>query len=111
MSRFRQAVARWTLRRQGADLGEFELHRRRLYIVPTGLGFAYATMLLAMLVGGLNYGNNLALLLTFLLAAAGWVAMHQAHANLQGIVGHLQGTARTTDSTGPVDFHLAAHSG
>jgi transglutaminase-like putative cysteine protease len=107
MSRFRQAVARWTLRRQGADLGEFELHRRRLYIVPTGLGFAYATMLLAMLVGGLNYGNNLALLLTFLLAAAGWVAMHQAHANLQGIVGHLQGTARTTDSTGPVDFHLA----
>jgi transglutaminase-like putative cysteine protease len=107
MSRFRQAVVRWTLRRQGADLGEFELHRRRLYIVPTGLGITYATMLLAMLVGGLNYGNNLALLLTFVLAAAGWVAMHQAHANLQGVVGHLQGTAHTTASTGPVDFHLA----
>ena len=107
MSRFRQAVARWTLRRQGADLGEFQLHRRRLYIVPTGLGLTYATMLLAMLVGGLNYGNNLALLLTFILAAAGWVAMHQAHANLQGVVGHLQGTAHTTAPTGPVDFHLA----
>jgi transglutaminase-like putative cysteine protease len=107
MSRFRQAVARWTLRRQGADLGEFELHRRRLYIVPTGLGLTYATMLLAMLVGGLNYGNNLALLLTFLLAAAGWVAMHQAHANLQGVIGRLQGTAQTTAHSTPVDFHLA----
>ena len=118
MSRLQQAIARWTLRRQGHDLGEFRLDRRRLYIVPTGFGFAYATMLLAMLVGGLNYGNNLALLLAFVLAAAGWVAMHQAHANLQGLVGTLSGTlsatlsgtvagtAQTAATDGPVDFHL-----
>ncbi len=82
------------------------MHRGRLYIVPTGFGLAYACMLLAMLVGGLNYGNNLALLLTFVLAAAGWVAMHQAHANLQGLVGTLSGTAQTAAAEGPIDFHL-----
>ncbi|MEY4375872.1 MAG: hypothetical protein RJB26_422, partial [Pseudomonadota bacterium] len=106
MSRLRQTIARWTYRRQGADNGEFTLHRRRLYIIPTRLGLAYAVMLLAMLVGGLNYGNNLALLFTFLLAAAGWVAMHQAHANLQGLVGTLEGTALANVADSPIDFHL-----
>jgi uncharacterized protein (DUF58 family) len=42
-------------------------------------------MLFAMLLAGLNYGNNLSLALTFLLASAGWVAMHQCHRNLAGL--------------------------
>ena len=106
MSRLQQSIARWTFRRQGQDCGEFHLHRRRIYIIPTGLGLAYAGMLLAMLVGGLNYGNNLALLLTFVLTAAGWVAMHQAHANLQGLSGTLEGTTESATSKGPIDYHL-----
>ncbi len=80
-----ERVAAWSRRRHGPDLGVVTISRRRVYILPTGLGLAYAAMLFAMLLAGLNYGNNLALALTFLLAAAGWVAMHQCHHNLAGL--------------------------
>jgi len=78
-------IAAWSRRRHGADHGTVTITRRRVYILPTRLGLAYAAMLFAMLLGGLNYGNNLALALTFLLAAAGWVAMHECHRNLVGV--------------------------
>ena len=78
-------VATWSRRRVGTERGPVSINRRRVYILPTGLGLAYAAMLFAMLLAGLNYANNLALLLTFLLAGAGWVAMHQCHHNLAGL--------------------------
>lgn len=93
LSRAREAAARWARKRQGADAATVTLHRRRLYILPTRLGLTYAVMLMAMLVGGLNYGSNPALAFTFLFAAAGWVAMHQCHANLLGVQCTVQGTA------------------
>ena len=52
-----------------------ELHRRRIYIVPTGFGIGFAMLLLVMLVGALNYANNAALLLTCLLGAASATSM------------------------------------
>ena len=75
----------WARRRTGVDVSPVTLGRRRVYIVPTGLGFTYAAMLFAMLLAGLNYGNNLALILTFVLTATGWVAMHECHRNLLGL--------------------------
>jgi uncharacterized protein (DUF58 family) len=78
-------LAAWSRRRHAADEGLVVINRRRVYILPTRLGLAYGAMLFAMLLGGLNYGNNLALVLTFLLAAAGWVAMHECHRNLAGL--------------------------
>ena len=78
-------VAAWSKRRHGPDRGSVTITRRRVYILPTRLGLAYAAMLFAMLLGGLNYGNNLALALAFLLAGAGWVAMHECHRNLVGL--------------------------
>ena len=78
-------VVSWSLGRHGPDVGIVTIVRRRVYILPTGLGLAYGGMLFAMLLAGLNYGNNLALALTFVLAAAGWVAMHQCHHNLVGL--------------------------
>jgi uncharacterized protein (DUF58 family) len=79
-----RAIA-WSRRRHGPDTGTVTIARGRVYILPTRLGFAYGGMLFAMLLGGLNYGNNLALALTFLLAAGGWVAMHACHRNLAGL--------------------------
>ena len=76
---------RWIRRRQGADTGPVTLHRSRVYILPTGLGVAFAVTLFAMLMGSLNYANNLGLGLTFLLAALGLVAMHACHRNLVGL--------------------------
>jgi len=72
-------------RRQGADRLPVTLERRRLYILPTRAGLAFAALLLLMLLAGLNYANSLALFLTFLLAAFALVVMQQCHANLLGI--------------------------
>ena len=82
---FGERTAAWARKRHGVEAGTGTLSRRRVYILPTWLGLAYAGMLFAMLLGGLNYGNNLALALTFLLTAAGWVAMHECHRNLAGL--------------------------
>jgi uncharacterized protein (DUF58 family) len=75
----------WLRRRQGLDGDPVELRRPRIYILPTRLGLAYATMLFAMLLGGLNYNNNLGLALTFLLVALGLVTMHHCHGTLRGL--------------------------
>jgi uncharacterized protein (DUF58 family) len=78
-------MALWIRRRQGIDLLPVTLHRRRLYILPTRAGVAFAALLLVMLVAGLNYANSLALLTTFLLAGVALVAMHACHRNLLGL--------------------------
>lgn len=48
------------------------LHRRRIYVVPSRFGLTFSLMLLVMLLGALNYGNNPAMLLTCLLGAAAY---------------------------------------
>lgn len=79
-------VHNWIRSRQGPDRDAVQLRRGRIYILPTGLGGAFGLMLLAMLLGSLNYGNNLGLALTFLLGAFGVVAMHACHRNLESLV-------------------------
>ncbi|TLZ00183.1 MAG: DUF58 domain-containing protein [Gammaproteobacteria bacterium] len=81
----RARVHDWMRRRQGPDVLPVTLERRRLYILPTGAGAAFGLLLFLMLLAGLNYGNSLALFLTFLLAAFALVAMQQCHRNLLGI--------------------------
>jgi uncharacterized protein (DUF58 family) len=75
----------WIRRRQGVDHDPVRLDRRRIYILPTGLGLGYAAMVFAMVLGGLNFGNNLGLGLAFLLAGIGLAAMHHCHGNLVGL--------------------------
>jgi uncharacterized protein (DUF58 family) len=69
-------------RRQGMDTVPLSIHHRRLYIVPTRAGVAFAGLLFFMLIAGLNYANSLALLFTFLLAGFAIVAMHECHRNV-----------------------------
>ena len=78
-------MAQWVRRRQGEDVLPVTLQRRRLYILPTRTGVAFAVLLLLMLVAGLNYANSLALLTTFLLAGLALVSMHACHRNLLGL--------------------------
>lgn len=61
------------------------LDRRRVYVLPTRFGLFFATLLLAMLLGALNYNNNPALLLALLLASAGLVSLIAAHLQLSGL--------------------------
>lgn len=58
---------------------------RSIYILPTGYGFLYAVLLLLMLLGSVNYANNLGFLLTFLLIGLGLVAMLHTWRNLVGL--------------------------
>ena len=76
---------RWARHRQGTDADRVVLTAKRIYILPTGLGLAYAVMVFAMVIGAMNYANNLALGLAFLLGALGLVAMHHCHGNLVGL--------------------------
>lgn len=68
-----------------------ELHRRRIYIVPSGFGLGFSVLLMVMLVGALNYANNAALLLTCLLGAAACASMLVAFRSLDGLrLSHIQ---------------------
>ncbi|HEX5787892.1 MAG TPA: DUF58 domain-containing protein, partial [Woeseiaceae bacterium] len=75
----------WARRRQGEDAAAATLTAARTYILPTGVGFVYALMAFAMLLGSMNYNNNLSFVLTFLLIGLGFVAMHQCQRNLVGL--------------------------
>jgi uncharacterized protein (DUF58 family) len=85
VARLRRKARAWARRRQGLDPDPLVLSGKRIYIFPTRLGFAYALMIVAMFVGAINYGNNLALALAFLLGALGLTAMHHCHRNLSGV--------------------------
>ncbi len=78
-------VQRWALKRQGGDSHVTRLQSRRIYILPTGVGFVFALMTFAMLLGSMNYNNNLSFVLTFLLAGLGLVSMHQCQRNQVGL--------------------------
>ena len=83
---YRQAVTarakRWAKRRQGSDPHVTELSSRRIYILPTAVGLVFALMAFTMMLGSMNYNNNLSFVLTFLLTGLGFVSMHQCQRNL-----------------------------
>ncbi|MBV8144671.1 MAG: DUF58 domain-containing protein [Gammaproteobacteria bacterium] len=101
-------AAQWMRRRQGEDHLPVTLERRRLYILPTRVGVAFAALLFLMLLAGLNYTNSLALFLTFLLAGFALVVMQQCHRNLLGTeVAAATAPAVFARSTGTVQLILA----
>lgn len=61
------------------------LTRQRVFILPTGYGVLLAFLLLLMLLAALNYDNNLAFLLTFLLAGMALNTLYFSYRNLAGI--------------------------
>jgi uncharacterized protein (DUF58 family) len=101
-------AADWALRRQGPSALPLNLERRRLYILPTRAGVGFAALVLTMMAAGFNYANSLALLLTFLLAGFGLVAMHECHRNLLGLGLHaVEAPAAFARSRGRVRIVLA----
>jgi uncharacterized protein (DUF58 family) len=59
-----------------------ELQPHRIFILPTRAGLGFAGLLLVMLLGAINYSNNLIFALTFLLAGLGLVTMLHTYRNL-----------------------------
>ncbi|MCJ7556743.1 MAG: DUF58 domain-containing protein [Gammaproteobacteria bacterium] len=81
-------LERWARRRQGEDKLPRNLHRNRLYILPTKVGMVFAAMLFVMLLGSMNYSNSMGLALTFALSGLGLISMHQCHRNMLDLVVH-----------------------
>jgi len=84
-ARATKSVRHWAKKRQGSDATATKLRPGRVYILPTGVGFVFGLMAFAMLLGSMNYNNNLSFVLTFLLAGVGFIAMHQCQRNLVGL--------------------------
>lgn len=61
------------------------LDRRRVYLLPTRFGLFLAALLGTMLLGALNYNNNPAILLAFMLLAAALASLHSSHLTLSGL--------------------------
>jgi uncharacterized protein (DUF58 family) len=88
----KRRVRHWAKNRQGDDQPVTELRPGRVYILPTGVGLVFALMAFAMLLGSMNYNNNLSFVLTFMLVGIGLVAMHQCQRNLVGLELRYAGT-------------------
>ena len=78
-------VQSWARKRQGSDPDTTTLGPGRVYILPTGVGLMFGLMAFAMLLGSMNYNNNLSFVLTFVLVGLGFVSMHQCQRNLVGL--------------------------
>ncbi len=80
------------LKGEGPETGPIHLIQRRVYILPTKRGLFFAAALFVMLIGSLNYNNNLGFTLTFLLASLSIVAILHTYRNLLRLsvdVGHI----------------------
>ena len=65
-----------------AEPGTIFLLQKRVYILPTRPGLAYALALAVMLIGSINYNLSLGYILTFLLASMALVAILHTFRNL-----------------------------
>lgn len=72
----------WIFQSRGPESGAIVLVQRRIFILPTRHGIAYAVTLVLMLIGSINYDLSLGYILTFLLVGLGINAMLQTFRNL-----------------------------
>lgn len=81
----RERIARLPGFRRSVEALPLELQRGRIYLLPTRLGLLVGGLLVAMLLGALNYNNNAGLLLAFLLLAVVLNSAVQAQLGLLGL--------------------------
>ena len=74
----------WIARR-GPARPPLALKYRQIFILPTRFGWTLGLLMFAMLMGSLNFNNNLGLLTTFIVAGLASNSMLLAFRNLQGL--------------------------
>lgn len=70
-----------------------KLSRRHIYILPTRFGWLYALLLIALLIGSINYSLSLGFAMTFLLAGFGAISMLHTWRNLANLKATMQRTS------------------
>ena len=81
------------LRGLGPEDGPVQLDRSRIFILPTSTGVLFAVVLLVMLLGAINYANNMGYMFTFLLGSMALLSILHSYRNLA----MLQFTAARTE--------------
>lgn len=62
-----------------------DIHRRRIYVLPSRFGLFFCGLVAVMGIGSLNYNNNPALMLVFLLASCIHTALLRGYFGLSGL--------------------------
>jgi uncharacterized protein (DUF58 family) len=87
--RFRISLRHWVMervrRKRTPQVPPYRLEYRGIFILPTIFGFGFAGMLVFTALGGLNFNNNMALLLVFVLGALAQMTTLLAYRNLAGL--------------------------
>jgi len=73
------------LAKRGPLTPPFELEYRHIFVLPTKFGSGFGFMLVCMALGGLNFNNNMALILVFLLGTIAQLTTLIAYRNLSGL--------------------------
>ena len=81
-NRLHETFVRWALRVRPPEPAPIILTQRRVYVLPTRAGLAYAAALGVILLGAMNYNLSLGHALVFLLAGLGIVAILHTFRNL-----------------------------
>ncbi len=85
----KDVVLSWVKKRVHAKRGPmtppFELEYRHIFVLPTKFGWGFGVMLVFMALGGLNFNNNMALMLVFMLATIAQLTTLIAYRNLSGL--------------------------
>ncbi|QFU02945.1 hypothetical protein FIU83_14960 [Halomonas sp. THAF5a] len=80
----RERLRRWWRGRLATPV-DAPLPQRRLFLIPTRFGLGWATLVVVLLLFGINYQNNLAYALAFWLFAIAVVALLRGWFNLLGV--------------------------
>ncbi|HEX8404196.1 MAG TPA: DUF58 domain-containing protein [Duganella sp.] len=79
---YRKGRDQWLFKLRDSEPGEVTLTSRRVFILPTRAGLAFAVLLLVMLIGALNYNLGLGFALTFFTGACAVADMYLTSKNL-----------------------------
>ena len=71
--------------KRGTRPGQVVIDNSHLYILPSRQGLLFAVVLLVMLIGSINYSNNMGFMFTFLLGSLALVSILHSYRNLKGI--------------------------
>ena len=102
-------LAHWLYGFKPPERGTVVLGHRRVYILPTRMGWLYGGSLGVLLIGSINYSLGLGFVLTFLLAGLGLAGMVHTARNLARI-GVGTGRAEPVFAGEPAQFRLHLES-
>jgi uncharacterized protein (DUF58 family) len=105
MSSNRFAAARLLFKGAPSTEQPVPLTHRRIFLLPTKFGWIFGLLCLAVLIGAINYGNNLAYALAFLLLSTLAVSVIHTFRTLAGLT-ILPGRSQDVFAGQPALFHL-----